>query len=261
MGWSKEFLENQRKERLKEINVNRQGYSMKVIEYYDSRNMIIEFQDEYKTRVKCTYRGFKNGEIKNPNHKTVESVGYMGLGEYSYTTNPESYKKWCDMIIRCYNPYELNKHPTYIDCYIEDEMLCYQNFAKWYEENHYEIPNEALELDKDILYKGNKIYSKNTMILVPHRINCLFTKSSSKRGEYPIGVNYYKKYNCLVVRCQTLERRVHLGYFSLNEPFKAFTTYKNFKENYIKKVADEYKELIPAELYKAMYEYEVEIND
>ena len=38
--------------------------------------------------------------------------------------------------------------------------------------------------------------------------------------------------------------------------------YKNFKENYIKQVADEYyfKGLIPKRLYEAMYKYEVEIN-
>jgi hypothetical protein len=36
---------------------------------------------------------------------------------------------------------------------------------------------------------------------------------------------------------------------------------KNFKENYIKQVADEYKDLIPQKVYEALYRYEVEIND
>lgn len=51
--------------------------------------------------------------------------------------------------------------------------------------------------------------------------------------------------------------------FPSNKPFQAFTCYKNFKENYIKQVADEYysKGLIPKKLYDAMYKYEVEIND
>ena len=59
----------------------------------------------------------------------------------------------------------------------------------------------------------------------------------------------------------TLEKRKHLGYFPLNRPFQAFTVYKTFKENYIKQIADEYKDLIPTKLYKALYKYEVEIND
>ena len=50
-----------------------------------------------------------------------------------------------------------------------------------------------------------------------------------------------------------------LGHY--NTPEEAFQAYKQFKENYIKQVADEYKELIPEKLYNAMYEYEVEIED
>ena len=42
---------------------------------------------------------------------------------------------------------------------------------------------------------------------------------------------------------------------------QAFSAYKNFKENYIKEVADEYKDRIPQKLYDAMYRYEVEIDD
>ena len=33
------------------------------------------------------------------------------------------------------------------------------------------------------------------------------------------------------------------------------------KENYIKQIADEYKDLIPEKLYNAMYEYEIYITD
>ena len=61
------------------------------------------------------------------------------------------------------------------------------------------------------------------------------------------------------VHCSTLYKRVSLGYYDTAE--EAFAIYKNFKENYIKKVADEYKEYIPIKLYEAMYRYEVEIND
>lgn len=36
---------------------------------------------------------------------------------------------------------------------------------------------------------------------------------------------------------------------------------KEFKENYIKEVANEYKDKIPQKLYEAMYRYKVEIDD
>ena len=198
---------------------------------------------------------------------TQQGFCVMGINDtvdYSRGHNKKQtkcYNTWCNMLKRCYSEEYHKKKPTYRDCKVCDEWLNFQNFAKWYEENYYGIANEEMHLDKDILCKGNKIYSTETCIFVPQRINVLFTKSNKMRGEYPIGINYYKKYNCLVTRCNTLEKRIHLGYFSLDEPFKAFTTYKNFKENYIKKVADEYKELIPQKLYEALYKYEVEIND
>ena len=89
----------------------------------------------------------------------------------------------------------------------------------------------------------------------------MFTKSDKARGEYPIGVSFHKKYNKLIVRCNINNKTKHLGMFELNQVNKAFLTYKNFKENYIKQVADEYKDLIPTKLYEAMYKYEVEITD
>ena len=52
---------------------------------------------------------------------------------------------------------------------------------------------------------------------------------------------------------------IYLGRFK-NE-IDAFIAYKQFKENYIKQVADEYKKLIPTKLYEALYKYEVKIND
>ena len=165
------------------------------------------------------------------------------------------------MLERCYDPYRLNKYPTYIDCYVCDEWLCFQNFAEWFYQNYYEIENERMHLDKDILVKGNKIYSPETCVFVPNRINTLFVKQQRKRGEYPIGVSPHKRADVLQASCNISEKQEYLGRFSLNKPFQAFTCYKNYKENYIKKVADEYKNLIPSELYEALYKWEVEIND
>ena len=54
-------------------------------------------------------------------------------------------------------------------------------------------------------------------------------------------------------------KKVYLG--SYNTPEEAFNVYKEFKERYIKEVADYYKEQIPQKLYDAMYRYEVEITD
>ena len=169
------------------------------------------------------------------------------------------------MLKRCYDEEYHKKEPTYIDCEVCEEWLNYQNFAKWFYKNYYEISNEKMCLDKDILIKGNKIYSPQTCIFVPNRINNLFVKSNNTRGEYPIGISYHKRKSgndCLRVDITlTNGKRKLLGLFSFNEIEKAFIYYKTEKEKIIKQVADEYKDLIPIELYDAMYKYEVEITD
>lgn len=113
-----------------------------------------------------------------------------------------------------------------------------------------------MHLDKDILIKGNKIYSPNTCIFVPQKINSLFTKRNSVRGEYPIGVTYSKKNHKFEPQVQG---RGWLGYY--DTPEESFEVYKKNKEKRIKEIADEYKNKIPIKLYDALYDYKVEITD
>lgn len=262
---NKEKLDQSKNERLGEINISNEGYEMKIIEYKDANHIIIKFQDKHNAKVSTKYSHFKNGQVKNPYHPSACGIAYYGQGKYKSRgedgKKTKAYITWIHMIKRCYDPYFINKNLTYIDCYVCDEWLNFQNFAEWFYKHYYEVSNEIMQLDKDILIKGNKIYSPKTCLIVPQRINDLFVKQQRKRGEYPIGVNPNKINNCLVVQCQTLEKSEYLGCFPLDKPFQAFIAYKNYKENYIKQVADEYKDLIPQKLYEALYRYKVEIND
>ena len=271
MGLSKQEIEKQKAERLGEENYNYFGSLMRIIEYNGARDITVEFQDEYKTVIKNReYKEFKKGVIKNPYDKEVCGVACIGVGRYKSRGEDGkktlAYRYWRDMLDRCYNPYHLNERPTYIDCYVCDEWLNFQNFAEWFYKNYYEIEGQKMQLDKDILVKGNKIYSPETCVFVPQRINQLFIGQCRKRGGYPIGVVYYKPSNKLSAQCSIIgenkeRKNVHLGYFPLNKPFQAFYAYKKFKEDYIKQIAKEYKNLIPRELYDTMMKYEVEIND
>ena len=56
----------------------------------------------------------------------------------------------------------------------------------WYDQNR--VLGKTLDLDKDILFKGNKVYSPETVALVPHAINTLFINRKDGRGDFPIGV-------------------------------------------------------------------------
>ena len=74
------------------------------------------------------------------------------------------------MFDRCYNPEVHARVPEYIDCEVSDEFCNFQNFAKWYDRKIY-TSSYALELDKDLLVRDNKIYSPSTCCFIPKEIN------------------------------------------------------------------------------------------
>ena len=107
--------------RIGETNISNEGYEMEIIEYKNNKNIIVEFQDEYKAKVHTQYSHFKKGNVKNPYDKSVFGVGYIGEGKYKVSINGRNtkiYRRWQNMLKRCYDPYHLNKEPTYIDCYV-----------------------------------------------------------------------------------------------------------------------------------------------
>ena len=240
--------------RIGETNINCQGLKMTIISYRGTHDIDVQFEDGYVSYNK-DYRYFKNGTMKSYFVPTVLGVGIIG-GE---DIDDKSYLIWFHMLRRCYDKKLHLKEPTYKEATCCEEWLNYQNFAKWYDENYYEIEGEQMALDKDILIKGNKVYSPKTCCFVPKRINSLFVKNDAVRGSLPIGVRHSRTKKGYQSECNILNNPIYLGTFST--PEEAFKVYKEFKENYIKQVADEYKDKIPKKLYEAMYRYEVEITD
>ena len=249
-------------ERIGERFETNEGYEIIIVEYNNTDDLWVEFQDEYKAIVPTRYSHCRNGGIKNPYHKSIYGVGYLGKGEYKCSINykiTKEYSEWHRMLERCYDEKYQNKHHTYKDVIADEYFHNFQNYCKWREDNYYEIEGETMDLDKDILCKGNKIYAPNTCVFVPKRINLLFTKCDASRGGLPIGVSYDKQVNKYVARCNVEGGNKYLG--SYNTPEEAFLAYKTFKETYIKQIADEYKGLIPDRLYDAMYAWTVEMDD
>lgn len=246
-----------------EVGYNTYGTEMKIIKYNVASDILVEFQDEHRIIVKTNYQAFKKGEIRNPYDKTKYGIGYLGVGKYNSRNNGKLnkiYNTWRCMFERCYSKHYQEKEPTYRGCTVCNEWHNYQNFAKWYEDNYYEIEGERMCLDKDILVKGNKVYSPETCVFVPNIINLMFAKNNARRGSNPIGVS--KRGNKFAARCCVFDngnKWVWLGVF--DNPSFAFKQYKNFKEKYIKEVADKYIEHIPTRLYNALYSYEVHDTD
>ena len=246
--------------RLNEIGFNNNGERMTIVRYGGKKDIDVQFEDGMIVEHK-QYSCFKKGNIKNPFFPSVYGVGFMGIGEFkSKDENGKTrkcYDTWHSMHERCYSPKYHEKKPTYKNCKVCKEWNNYQEFAKWDNENYYEVGDERMALDKDILNKRNKVYSPNNCIYVPYSINSLFVKRDNERGELPIGVSKHRdKFRAILNK---YNKQIHLGIYPT--PEEAFQAYKQAKEQYIKEVAEEYKDKIPYRLYEAMMNYEVEIDD
>lgn len=231
---------------------------MQIVEYVNDQNFDVKFLDNHGyIKRHTTYSNFKRGQIKNPYDKTICEIGYLGDGYYKTkirdNIHTQEYRIWVAMIRRCYDGKRANIYPAYYGkCIVCDDWHNYQIFAKWYSENFY-IIDERLHIDKDILFPQSKTYSPETCLLVPQRINELFTYRKNNDG-VPIGIaktktgKFRAEYNTQA-----------LGTFSTL--IEAFEAYKTIKEKTIKAVAEEYKNIIPGKLYDALIKYEVLIEN
>lgn len=245
--------------RVGEVSYTKNGTKATIIEYVGSKKVLVEFNDKYKYQYWTSYGNFQRGQLTNPYEcRGKDGLGFIGVGEYNSKDHKVAYAKWRAMLQRCINPIADKSTESYVECEVCNEWMNFQNFAKWYYENEYHCNNEPLCVDKDILIHGNKIYSPNTCILVPQRINLLFIKELKRRGDLPIGVQKHTNggYTSLL---STYEGKKYLGYFY--DTNLAFATYKKAKEKYIKEVADSYKNIIPQKVYEAIINYRIEITD
>lgn len=244
---------------LKEIHITNEGYEVEIIEYFNNKNCTIKFKDSQKTILKnISLINLKVGCVKNPNHKSVCGIGYLGIGKYKAKVGgsiTKEYGIWGAMLKRCYNKRQQKLQPTYVDCLVDERWHDFQNFAKWHEEN-YKPHMEDWHLDKDLLLKGNKTYSPDTCCLIPREINTLF-KTSNK--ELPLGVIEHKNTGKYVAQINKDGRKIHIGVFNTVE--EAFEAYKVEKECHIKETADNWKLMIQCKVYQAMYTRTVEMTD
>lgn len=251
--------------RLGEENVNHQGCLMKIVEYNRVDDILVEFQDEYKGVVHTQYKSFVRGNVKNPYYPMMLGVGMLG-SKYPSKINDittKEYQAWKGMIYRCFDTQTKNRNLAYMDAICCKEWLCFENFYEWLhsQENFDKWNDDKWTIDKDILVKGNKIYSPETCCLVPNNVNALFINKSNYRGDLPIGVK--RSHKSFIARCSNpiTGNREYLGSYST--PSHAFLAYKKYKEDLIEQIAQiEYdKGNITKKCYNAMMGYEVEITD
>jgi len=235
------------------------GYGNLVItKYVDTNEVHVKFVNTGYETVSCICN-IKTGRVKDKSLPTVHGVGIVGE-EVTKVNGKQCrvYGVWCAMIQRCYDEKFLQRHPTYKGCSVSDNFKYYPYFKDWYN-RQIGSEEENWQLDKDILIKGNKVYSEDTCVLVPPEVNTLILKRDALRGVYPIGVSFHKKSKKFVAQIKCTGIKKHIGLFCT--PEQAFYAYKEAKEEYVKAVANKWRNEVDFRVYEALMDYQVEITD
>ena len=232
----------------------------KIVKYNDNKNVEIQFLNTgYETLVQLVH--IKNGDVKDRYLPSVCGVGIIGT-KYPVSEggrDTKDYALWKRMLERCYSDSYQKKRPTYKGCKVSDNFKSYEYFYEWC---HSQIGFgvDGFELDKDLLIKGNKVYSESTCVFLPQEINKVLIKSEKMRGKHLIGVCWHNTKKAFMAQVSKNKAGLeYLGYFKTE--LEAFNAYKTAKESFIKEQAEEWKDKIDVRAYEALMNYTVEISD
>lgn len=165
----------------------------------------------------------------------------------------KEYSMWKGMLERCYSDTFKAKWPTYKDCTCSEEFRVFQKFAQWATTQVGFSP--TCHLDKDLLYRSNKLYSTETCVLLPPRVNTLLIHKRFPDRGLPTGVSYLPDRDRYVAQMNKGGKYVMLGrYKSVDE---AAAKYVAEKEKEIKSVAEEYKSVLDPRAFDALINYKV----
>tara|TARA_R110000850_G_C9954842_1_gene463913 strand:- start:1198 stop:1953 length:756 start_codon:yes stop_codon:yes gene_type:complete len=184
------------------------------------------------------------GQVKDK----LFGVGFNSYGKYS-AKSKHCYDTWKSMILRAYSPQYLNEHHTYRDVFVAEEWHDYQTFAEWYYKQPFK--GEGYNIDKDLLLKGNKVYSTISCCFIPQEINKAIVIRSGFRG-----YGYHKRDNVY----ETSHRGNYLGSsrdYSLKD---LQVLYLASLHKHIDKLAYTFKSKITQEVYNELLNYKLYID-
>ena len=121
------------------------------------------------------------------------------------------YRTWKSMLERCYSTKYQERQPTYIGCTVSDEWLTFSNFRAWMMAQDW----EGKQLDNDLLFEGNKVYSDKTCVFVSEVVNKFTLDRGAARGDCLIGVTWHKRAGKFQSQCSNpfTKKIEHFGLF------------------------------------------------
>lgn len=205
----------------------------------------------------------KEGKVKDQKAPLTFGVGYTD-GEITKNMKEGHllyYRYWKQILERGYCQKLKQKHPSYKDVTVCKDWHSLKNFRVWFEENYRE-DWVGYNIDKDLIcdQRKEKIYSPDTCVFLPPRLNTLIIKKyHNRKGKtLPVGVTKKSKGKRYCARCQVGEKQPYvIGYF--DDPDTAWESYRDFKQKYIQDLTEDYfsKDLIDQRAYKALMSYKV----
>lgn len=111
--------------------------------------------------------------------KSVYGVGFLGEGKYQPRQYPHHIVLWRGMIRRCYHNGVGVQH--YEDCTVDERWHCFQTFCEdiqhlpgyteWSKFERGVGGRNLYCLDKDLLNRGNRVYSRDNCQFITHSLN------------------------------------------------------------------------------------------
>lgn len=171
--------------------------------------------------------------------RKIKPIHGIGINDADYKTQPvidgikvvcPYYRTWKQMIRRAYDPKYLVTRPKYAGVNVCDEWRSFSNFKEWMVNQEW----AGLELDKDIIKPGNRVYGPDLCVFVTGYVNSLMQSKRARSSDMPTGVGL-TKYGSYVVHIWIMNKRKYLGYFKT--PEQASAKYVSAKKAEIIKVA------------------------
>lgn len=122
----------------------------------------------------------------------------VGINDADYITNKATrvngrlvkewqcpiHQTWSSILRRCYSLYLHKRLPTYVGCEIHPDWVSFMGFRDWMLSQDW----EGKHLDKDLIFRGNKLYGPDTCVFLSQSLNNFTTARAGCRGKYLIGV-------------------------------------------------------------------------
>ena len=225
-----------------------------VIQYRGANDITVRFEDTGFETTVAMY-SLQKGEVKDRLKPSFYGVGVVGE---AFVKNDTMYNTWMCMLNRCYGAAHVKENSAYKDCSVSDNFKYYPYFKDWCSKqigfDSLDDKGKPFALDKDILVKGNRVYSEDTCCFVPPEINTLLTRYT-KNSDTCKGVYYNKRLSKF--SAHLLGK--YIGLFTTE--LEAFQVYKQAKQTYIKDVANKWKDQIDPKVYEALISWEISFDD